>query len=107
MLCPPLPPDRLVRNWIDRHKGAASFALHMIGIPLTIVGALLVPIYLAAMSFPVFLFALALFIGGYLLQLLGHAIEGSEAGEVTFLKRKLGRGPALVAIPPEPGPTAA
>ena len=42
------------------------------------------------LSVPVFLFALALFFGGYLLQFAGHALEGTDPGEVIYFKRKLG-----------------
>ena len=37
-----------------------------------------------------FLFALALFLGGYMVQFLGHAIEGTDPGEIILLKRRLG-----------------
>jgi hypothetical protein len=62
----------------------------MVGIPPTIVGVLLIPVYLWLLSLPVFLLALALFVGGYLLQFAGHVIEGTDPGEIIYLKRKLG-----------------
>jgi uncharacterized membrane protein YGL010W len=97
MICPPHAPDPLVEDWLERHRDPLSFALHMIGIPCTILGAVFIPIYVALMSVPIFLLALALFIGGYLIQFLGHALDGSEPGEVTFLKRKLAGRPVDVA----------
>ena len=39
---------------------------------------------------PVFLVALALFVGGYLIQFAGHLIEGTDPGEIIYFKRKLG-----------------
>lgn len=90
MICPPLPPDPLVQGWIARHRGPTSFVLHMLGIPPTIVGVLLLPIYVVLMSVSLFLFALVLFVGGYLVQFLGHALEGTDPGEIIFFKRKLG-----------------
>ena len=90
MIDPPLPPDPLVQHWLRRHQGYTSFILHMIGIPPTILGVLFVPIYLTLLSLPIFLVALALFIGGYLLQFAGHAIEGTDPGEIIYFKRKLG-----------------
>ena len=90
MICPPLPPDPLVQGWIARHKGPTSFVLHMLGIPPTIIGVLLMPIYVVLMSVSLFLFALVLFVGGYLVQFLGHALEGTDPGEVIYFKRKLG-----------------
>jgi hypothetical protein len=99
MLCPPQPPDRLVQHWIARHRGPVSFALHMVGIPPTILGVLMIPIYLPLASLPLFLFALALFLGGFLIQFLGHALEGSDPGEVILIKRRLGR-PYVEFAPP-------
>jgi uncharacterized membrane protein YGL010W len=62
----------------------------MIGIPLTFLGALFVPIYLCMLSWQLFLVALALFVGGYLLQFAGHFLEGTDPGEIIYFKRKLG-----------------
>ena len=90
MLCPPLPPDPLVQGWLARHQGPVSFTLHMFGIPPTIIGVLLLPIYVVLMSVTLFLFALVLFVGGFLIQFLGHALEGSDPGEIILIKRKLG-----------------
>jgi hypothetical protein len=83
-------PHPLVRHWLDRHPNPASFILHLIGIPPTILGVLLVPVYLSLLSLPIFLVALALFVGGYLLQFAGHAIERTDPGEIIYCKRKLG-----------------
>ena len=90
MIDPPLPPDLLVQHWLRRHHSYTSFVLHMIGIPPTILGVLFVPIYLTLLSLPIFLVALALFIGGYLLQFAGHVLEGTDPGEIIYFKRKLG-----------------
>lgn len=90
MICPPLPPSRLVVNWLERHQNPTSFALHILGIPPTILGLLLVPVYVYMLSVPIFLFSLALFVGGYLVQFLGHALEGTDPGEIIYFKRKLG-----------------
>jgi hypothetical protein len=62
----------------------------MIGIPPTILGVLFVPIYLTLLSLPIFFVALALFIGGYVLQFAGHYLEGTDPGEIIYFKRKLG-----------------
>src|SRR4029079_17110269 len=73
-----------------RHPHPTSFILHIIGIPLTILGVLLFSVYVTLASLPLFLFALALFLGGYMLQFAGHALEGTDPGEVIYFKRKLG-----------------
>ena len=91
MLCPPQPPDPVVLNWIERHRHPISFALHMLGIPPTILGAVYIPIWGTLMSVPIFLVALGLFCGGFLLQFLGHACDGTEPGEIAYLRRWLWR----------------
>jgi uncharacterized membrane protein YGL010W len=75
---------------MERHHDPVSFVLHMIGIPPTILGVLMIPIYLMLRSVPLFLLALALFVGGYVVQFLGHVLEGTDPGEIIMLKRKLG-----------------
>jgi uncharacterized membrane protein YGL010W len=90
MICPPLPPMRLVRDWMERHRDPASFVLHMFGIPPTILGVLLIPVYVMLISVPIFLLALAMFVGGYLIQFLGHLLDATEPGEIMYLRRKLG-----------------
>jgi uncharacterized membrane protein YGL010W len=86
MIYPPQPPAPMVRDWIERHRDPKSFVLHLFGIPGTILGVLLMPIYLLLMSFTLFLFALVLFVGGFLLQFLGHALEWTEPGEIKALR---------------------
>ena len=90
MIEPSLPPHPLVDHWLQRHRSPASFILHMIGIPPTILGVLFVSIYLTLLSLPIFYVALALFVGGYLLQFAGHVLEGTDPGEIIYFKRKLG-----------------
>jgi len=90
MICPPHTPAKLVQDWVARHQDPASFALHMVGIPLTILGILMIPIYLYLFSLPVFLFSAVLFFGGYMIQFLGHAWDGTDPGEIMLVKRKLG-----------------
>jgi hypothetical protein len=104
MVYPPIPPHRLIGHWLDRHPNPTSFVLHVIGIPPTILGVLLFPVYVVLLSRPVFLFALALFIGGYLLQFAGHVLERTDPGEIIYFKRKLGL--PYVEFPPgrEPRP---
>jgi hypothetical protein len=42
------------------------------------------------LSWRIFVLALALFVGGYLLQFAGHLLEGTDPGEIIYFKRKLG-----------------
>ena len=89
MIYPPQPPAPLVNNWIERHRDPRSFVLHIFGIPGTILGVLLMPIYVMLMSPTLFVFALVMFVGGFGLQFLGHALDGSEPGEIRALRRWL------------------
>ena len=90
MVYSPQPPSQLVSHWTERHPDRINFILHIIGIPPTILGVLLCPIYVTLLSLPVLAFALTLFIGGYLLQFAGHVVEGTDPGELIYFKRKLG-----------------
>ena len=70
-------------NWLTRHRNGASFALHMVGIPLAFAGLL---------SFP-FLdwrWGVGALVSGYFLQWVGHRIEGNDVGEMIPIKRALG-----------------
>lgn len=98
MIDPPLPPDPMVQYWLQRHRSPTSFILHMIGIPPTILGVQFVPIYLILLSASIFFLALALFVGGFVLQFAGHLLEGTDPGEVIYFKRKLGM--PYVEFPP-------
>jgi hypothetical protein len=73
----------------------------MIGIPPTIVGVLLCSVYLALLSFSLFLVALSLCLVGFGLQFAGHALEGTDPGEIIYFKRKLGL--PYVEFPPSRG----
>jgi hypothetical protein len=83
---------RARRNWLLRHQNGFNFAIHMLGIPL------------AFASVPIFFFAdwewaLAALVGGYLLQWIGHRVEGNDVGELIPFKRLLGL--PVVAIAPQ------
>lgn len=109
MIGPPMPPMPLIQDWLDRHRDPMSFVLHMFGIPPTILGVLLIPIYVMLISVPIFLLALGLFVGGYLIQFLGHLLDASEPGEIIYLRSKLGWSyPAIAPVPssaPATGPS--
>jgi hypothetical protein len=97
MIEQPLPLDPRVQRWLLRHPHPTSFILHMLGIPATFLGALFIPIYIGLLSWSLFLLALGLFVGGYVLQFAGHLLEGTDPGEIIYFKRKLGR--AYVEFP--------
>jgi hypothetical protein len=85
------PVRRFLRHWRERHRHPFNFAIHLLGIPLAFAGIVLfffVPWY----------WALAAFVGGYVLQWLGHLVEGNDMGEWAGIKRMLGL--PYVAIAP-------
>ncbi len=76
-----------VANWRKRHLNPVSFWLHMAGIPACFVAA---PILLIVQQWwP----AAICFVGGYVLQFLGHAIEHNQSGEEMLLRRIFGKRP--------------
>ncbi len=90
-----------LRNWLDRHQNRTSFWLHMIGIPLTIAAVPLAIVQLTRDEWSLWWRPAALFVGGYLLQWIGHLIEGNDMGELILIKKL--RGKPYVAISPRYG----
>lgn len=76
---------RFLTNYAARHQHPANRLLHAIGLPVTFV----LPVILLIERLPGW--AIAAFVGGYILQFVGHAIEGNDAGEVILVKRACGR----------------
>src|SRR5579862_2292604 len=81
---------RAVANWRERHQLPFNFWLHMVGIPLSMAGVVL-------LFFEPW-WGLAGFVVGYLLQYIGHRAEGNDMGEWAGIKRLLGL--PCVAISP-------
>lgn len=76
---------RFVRNYIARHQVPANQLLHLAGVPLTFVVSVIL------LTNEEFIWAMATFVGGYILQFIGHAIEGNDAGELILIKKLLGK----------------
>jgi hypothetical protein len=70
-------------NWLLRHQNRFNFAIHMVGIPLTFVGLVL----LFVLDWP---FGVSAFVLGYLFQWVGHRVEGNDIGEMIPIKKLLG-----------------
>jgi len=83
---------RARRNWLDRHRNAFNFWIHMLGIPLAVSG---VPL-LFLVEWPWGVGAILL---GYLFQWIGHRVEGNDVGEFIPVKKLLGL--PYVAIAPQ------
>ncbi|GAB4145586.1 MAG: hypothetical protein Tsb009_17820 [Planctomycetaceae bacterium] len=76
---------RFLTNYVARHRNRANQIFHIIGVPLTFVVSV---IFLVQHRW---WWALGCFVGGYVLQFIGHAIEGNDAGEVVLVKKILGK----------------
>lgn len=76
---------QFLQNYLPRHRNPINQALHLIGVPLSFVVA-----PAAALAGADWYWHVGCFAGGYVLQFVGHAVEGNDAGEVVFLKKKLG-----------------
>jgi hypothetical protein len=76
---------RFITNYVARHQNKANQLLHLVGVPLTFVCS----VVLLILQRPEW--AAAAFVGGYILQIAGHAIEGNDPGELILIKRALGK----------------
>ncbi len=74
----------MLGDWVSRHRNRANFWLHMVGIPPTVAA-----IPLAVLG--CWLLAAVFLLGGYVLQILGHSIEGNRSGEERVLRRLISR----------------
>ena len=74
----------LLQGWLARHQHPFSFSLHLVGIPMTL---LAIPRLFQRQ----WRTAARLFGSGYILQFLGHLVEGNPPGEVLALQRRLAR----------------
>jgi uncharacterized membrane protein YGL010W len=101
MLCPPHPPAPIVVKWLERHRDPRSLVLHLIGIPPTIMGVLLAPVFIALLSLPIFVLGISLFVAGYALQFLGHVADGTEPGEWKLVRKWLRKKYGLFMPPAE------
>lgn len=77
------PLRRALRNWLERHQHPFNFWIHLVGIPLAFAG-------LVMFFTTEWYWALAAFVGGYVLQYIGHCVEGNDLGEWAAVKRMLG-----------------
>ena len=83
---PRRPLRRIYFNWRLRHQHPFNFGIHLLGIPLTIVGIVL----LFALPWEQWYWGVGAFVLGYVLQYIGHCVEGNDLGEWAGIKRLLG-----------------
>lgn len=86
-------------NWMERHQNAFSFWLHMLGIPLTIAAVVLAGAQLYHWRWDLWYRPAMLLTVGYLLQWIGHRVEGNDMGELILVKRWMGK--PYVAVSPK------
>ncbi len=79
-------------NWLARHQNSFNFWIHLIGIPLACIGIVL--LFVAP-----WYWGLTALVLGYVLQAIGHFVEGNDVGELIPLKRLLCL--PVVAIAPQ------
>jgi hypothetical protein len=77
------PLRKILRNWLQRHRHPFNFWIHLVGIPLAVTGVVL-------LCFQLWLWGIGAFVLGYLLQYVGHLVEGNDVGEWAAIKRMLG-----------------
>ena len=84
--------SRARRNWLERHQNAFNFWIHMVGIPLAVAG-------LPMLFVLDWYWGLGAIVAGYLLQWIGHKVEGNDLGEFIPVKKLLGL--PYIAIAPQ------
>ena len=84
-------------NWIERHQHPFSRGLHYVGIPLTVAAVGLAGWQLAGGQSNLWPRPVGLFAPGYVLQWVGHLIEGNDTGEIIVIKKLLQKPYTAVA----------
>lgn len=87
-----------LRNWLERHQHPVSLMLHFIGIPLTVAAVVVAGVQLAQWRWDLWWRPVVLLVVGYLLQWIGHLVEGNDMGELILIKKWRGR--PYVAVSP-------
>jgi hypothetical protein len=88
------PLRRALGNWLERHQHPFNRGIHLLGIPLALLGVVL----FFTLSWDEWYWGVLAFVAGYLLQWIGHLVEGNDLGEWAGIKRLLGL--PYVAISP-------
>jgi hypothetical protein len=86
-----------LRNWLSRHQDPLSRGLHYVGIPLTVAALVLAGVQLGQGRWDLWWRPVVLLGAGYVLQYVGHRVEGNDMGEVILVKKLLGRPYCAVA----------
>ncbi|MGF1579951.1 MAG: Mpo1-like protein [Gemmataceae bacterium] len=87
-----------LRNWLERHQHPFNFWIHLVGIPLAL--GSLVAVFVLPWDY--WYWPTATFLVGYLLQYIGHCVEGNDVGEFIPFKKMLGL-PVIDIVPKRQG----
>jgi hypothetical protein len=86
------------KDWRDRHRHPVSMALHVIAIPMLVLAGMLVAVQFLDGAWSLWWRPAALVVISYVLQWIGHVVEGNDMGELILIKKLLGK--PYVAIGP-------
>ena len=78
-------------HWKLRHQHPLSLWLHAVGIPLTLAAVVLAVVQLIDGRWDLWWRPAALLVAGYVLQWVGHRIEGNTMGELILILKWLDR----------------
>lgn len=78
-------------DWRMRHQHPVSLGLHAVGIPLSVAAVILAVVQLLDWRWELWWRPTLLLVGGYLLQWVGHRLEGNTMGELILVNKMLGR----------------
>lgn len=93
------------RRYLARHQHPVCRLLHAVGVPLLAAALPLALVQLARGQWHLWWRPVGLLAISYLLQWVGHRIEGNDMGEIILIKKLLGR--PFVAVGPRYQPTDA
>lgn len=77
------PLRRFLKNWYRRHRHPFNLGIHLLGIPLAFYGVV-------RLCQADWYWGSGAFVLGYVLQYIGHVVEGNDLGEWAAVKRMLG-----------------
>jgi len=88
---------RWIDNWLARHRHPVSRVLHAVDIPMLPWAGWLAIVQLRADQWSLWYRPVGLLAISYVLQWIGHRIEGNDMGEVIVIKKLLGKPYVAVA----------
>ena len=79
------------KRYLERHRHPVCRILHIVGVPMIPLALLLAAVQLAQWRWDLWWRPVGLLALSYLLQWVGHRIEGNDLGEAVLVKKLLGR----------------